>query len=234
MTIDPVEERQIRRQTTPAQRFALEMQNFASASLRISAMAAVLTFGLILSLLTVDIPARIFDRAFSIIPGIKPSLWLSWGSMFMALIPLMAILFARRRGGDEASRAIIFGWMLLALFILFELSVLAPIIEAGDFPGTRYIVALVASTMTGQLVAVSLYDVARGGGHWWRAPLYASLIGFIVTGLIYFPVAYWQSGIPWMQWAVADFMVKAIIALCFLPVYGMVRRAMRPLGGYGG
>ena len=88
--------------------------------------------------------------------------------------------------------------------------------------------------MLGQYVAVSVYDVTRGGGRWWRAPLLAALIGFGVHAAVYFPSAYWSSGAPWFFWMVADYAVKAAIAFAFLPVYFVMQKALRPVGGFGG
>jgi len=229
----PTDGREIRRSLTPAQKFSQEMQNFAGMSARVAGMAALLAPILIFSLLMLDLPVRLLNGVFSVMPGLTPTQWLTWGRVILALVPLVAILFARRYGGEETSRALVTAWFILALFVLFELSVLSSVIEDGDFPGSRYMIALVASAMTGQLVSVALYDVMRGSGQWWRVPFYASLAGYFVTILIYFPIAYWENKNPWGVWMVGDMMVKTMIATAFLPFYYILRKKLRPRGGYG-
>ncbi len=229
----PTMGRETRRGLTPAEKFAQEMNAFAAMCVRIGVMASLLAPILIISMLVIDIPVRFFNELFSPLTGLKPTQWLTWGGIVVSLIPLVSILFARRYGGEETSRAIIAAWFVLALFILFELSLLSPIIEEGDFPSTRFMVALVASSMTGQLVTVSFYDVLRGGAPWWRAPLYAALAGFFVTILIYFPLAYWQTGLSWSLWLIGDMMVKTLFAVGFLPIYFVLRKRIKPRRGFG-
>jgi len=230
----PVEEREIRRNMTPAEKLSREMQQFGAMCFRVGAMSLMLSPFLITALLTIDMPARFLNGLFSILPGLKPVQWMTWGGVLLAMVPLVSIFFARRYGGEETSRALIVSWFVLCVFVLFELSVLASIIEAGDFPSARFISAIVASAMSGQLVTIAFYDVARGGGRWWRAPFYAALVGFFVTAVIYFPVAYWNTGAPWAVWMIGDMMVKTLFAALFLPLYAMLRKKFRPRGGYGG
>ena len=233
--MEPPEHRERRaRVLTVREKFLRELRDGLVNSGRTLIMAGVLTTLIVAAFLTLDIPVRVFDGVFSLILSTQPSVWLTWGHMFIALALAVTILFTRRHSGDMVSRAVMVAWIFVAIAIVFELSVLAPVIERGDFPSARFAGAFVASAMLGQLFAVAFYDVARGGGAWWRAPFYSALMGFAVTAAIYFPTAYWQTGLPWAAWLVGDLMVKTLIALTFLPVYGLLRRRFKPRGGYGG
>ncbi|MGE0410206.1 MAG: VUT family protein [Amphiplicatus sp.] len=218
---------------TPAERLGRELASFAAAILRMTALAALLAPVLLFSFLTVDMPVRRFDQQFDM-EALKPSYWLSVGGLIIALGAPLTILFARRFGGDEASRAITAAWGLAAVASFAELSYLAPTLDAADFPSVRFVVAFVASAMIGEYVAVGVYDVVRGAGQWWRAPILAALIGFAAHSLVYFPTAYWTSSAPWFSWMVADYAVKAVIAFAFLPIYWVLQKPLRPVGGYGG
>ena len=188
---------------------------------------------ILVSFLTVDIPVKEIDHLFS--SGLlKPSNWFTKGGFAMALAPLAGILVARRYGGDEASRAITAAWGVAAITVVAELAYLAPILEDGDFPSSRFVVAFVASAMAGQFLAVTTYDVMRGGGTWWRAPFFAALIGYGAQAVIYYPSVYWGVGAPWPNWMVTDFAIKSIFAFLLLPVYWRLRRSLRPRGGFGG
>lgn len=218
---------------TPAQRLARDFANFVKGFFRMLALAGLLAPVLLFSFLTVDLPVRGFDRLFDL-PALKPSNWLSVGGFIMAWGAPLVILFARRFGGDEASRAVTAAWGVAAVATFAELSYLAPVLETSDFPSVRFVVAFVASAMIGQYMAIGVYDVTRGGGKWWRAPLIALLSGYAAHALIYYIVAYWKVTAPWFNWMISDFAVKAACAVAFLPVYRLLQKALRPRGGYGG
>ncbi|MCK5747390.1 MAG: VUT family protein, partial [Oricola sp.] len=91
-----------------------------------------------------------------------------------------------------------------------------------------------ASAMAAQYMAASVYDISRGGGRWWRSPLYAALFAFGTYALIYFPGVFSGSRVPWVNWMIGDFAIKTFVAFAFLPVYGFLRKPLKPKGGYGG
>ena len=219
---------------TALQRFARQSGEFATGLARMGALAAILTPLLLASFLTADLPMRAFDGLVGADIALRPSNWLSHGGFIMGFAPLIAILFARKYGGEEASRAITAAWGIAALAVFAELSYLAPALEAGDMPPVRFAVVFVVSAMAAQYMAVSLYDVVRGGGRWWRAPLLSALGGYITYALIYFPGLMIGSGVPWLNWMVAGFAIYALLAVAFLPVYLMLRKPLKPRGGFGG
>ena len=218
---------------TPLQRLTRNIAEFGVALMRTFILAAIFIPVLLTSFLTVDLPFRAFDRFFTE-PALRPSVWLSWGGVAMALAPLVAVLFARRHGGDEASRVITASWGVAALLVFAEISYLAPNLEAGDFPSVKFVTVFVISAMGSQFLAASIYDVIRGGGAWWRAPLYSVMCGYALGAVIYYPFIYTGTGAPWANWMIGDLSVKLLIALAFLPVYHALRRSLRPRGGYGG
>lgn len=227
-----VEKRQPRE--TALQRLLRHSGELATSLSRMVMLSVILTPVLLTSFLTVDLPLRAFDGLFGGEPVLRPSNWLSWGSFIIAFAPLITILFARKYGGDEASRAVTASWGIAAIIVFAELSYLAPALEDGDMPTVRFTVAFVASAMAAQYMAASLYDVSRGGGKWWRAPLIASFGGFLVHAFIYFPGMMWGTGAPMLNWMVAGFAINAMLSIGFLPIYGLLRKPLRPKGGFGG
>ena len=223
-----------RRRETGLERLSRQTGEFFAAFARVFVLAGVLALVLLISFLTIDIPFRLFDRLFGGIEALRPSNWLTNGAVVMATGPLFAILMARKWGGDEASRAVTAAWAIAAFAVFAELSYLAPVLEEGDFPPVRFVVAFVASSMAAQYVAATVYDVARGGGEWWRAPMFGAIGGYLVYGLLYFPWVYIGSGLPWLNWMVSDFAIHMLMAATFLPVYGALRKTLRPKGGFGG
>lgn len=223
-----------RSRETALERLVRHTGEFFSALLRLVGLALLLTPLLLISLLTVDIPMRRFDFLAGGNALLRPSHWLSWGLFIMSIAPLTAILFTRKFGGEEASRAVTASWAIAALAVFAGLSYLAPALEDSDMPPARFAVAFVASAMAAQYMAVNIYDIARGGGRWWRAPLFAALGGGLTFTFIYFPGLYWGAPAPWLNWAVASLAIHAGLVAAFLPMYALARRALRPKGGFGG
>lgn len=219
---------------TAVERMARQSAEFATAFSRMVMLAVMLTPLLLLAILTVDLPLHVFDRLAGEAVASRPSNWLTRGGFLMALAPLLVIIFSRKYGGDEASRAVTASWGLAAVAVFAELSYLAPSLEDGDLPGVRFTVVFTASAMAAQYMAASVYDIVRGAVRWWRAPLYAALCGYFTFIAIYFPGVYAGTGAPWLNWMIGDFAIKTFLALAFLPVYGLLRGALRPKGGYGG
>ncbi len=219
---------------TALERLARSSGAFFTSLARMLMLAAMLTPVLLAAILTVDIPLHAFDWIAGDAVRSRPANWLSRGGFIMALAPLLVIIFSRKYGGDEASRAVTASWGLVAVAVFAELSILAPSLEDGDLPGVRFTVIFTASAMAAQYVAANVYDISRGGERWWRAPLYGALGAYLVFVLIYFPGVYAGTGAPWINWMVGDFAIKMIIAVAFLPVYGLLRGMLRPKGGYGG
>ncbi len=218
---------------TPLEALIRESGAFVTALLRLATLTALLTPVLLLSFLTLDLAVFRFDQIFDSAAQ-KPSAWLSVGGLVMTGAGLLVILFSRRYGGDEASRAITAAWGVAAVTVFAGLAELAPVLQDSDFPAARTVVAFVASAMVGQYLAATLYDFLRGGGPWWRAPFLAALFGLGIQAAVYYPWAFWGSAAPWFFWMLADFAVKAAAAAAFLPVYRILQRALRPKGGYGG
>jgi uncharacterized PurR-regulated membrane protein YhhQ (DUF165 family) len=218
---------------TPLQRLAREARDLGAALVRAALLSALLIPILVLAFLTVDLPFRGFDHFFSF-PAVKPGNWLSIGYFLMAAGPMLVILIARRFGGDEASRVITTSWAVAAFAAFAGISYLSPALEDGDMPSVAFVIAFVGSSILSQFVAAGVYDITRGREAWWRAPFFAALAAFLVQTFLYFPIAYWTSVTPWVNWMVQDVGLKALLIVAFLGIYRLLTKPLRPRGGYGG
>ena len=151
----------------------------------------------------------------------------------MAMTIPFLMLMTRRRGEGVVGPALLLAWLLATLCWAILLFAMSPQLESGDFPSQRFFWGYFGSWFVGQFVAVGIYDVTRGG-RWWRAPFYASTIGFATQTAIYFPVLYWAKPVPWLAWAVQSMGLKVALAIGLLLVYGLLRRTIRPWLGLGG
>jgi len=231
-SIPAVEHRRPVRET-PLERLGREFRKFLAALARLSLLSAMLIPLLVFSFLTVDVRIFAFDHLFAL-PNAKPSRWLTVGLAAVAMAPLLVIFIARRFGGEEAARVVTASWAVAALGAFAGVSYLAPTLSDGDMPSVAYVIAFVGGATISQFTAAAVYDLTRGRESWWRAPLYASLCAFIAHALIYFPVAYWKSNAPWLNWMVMALAFETALIAAFLAVYRMLRKSLRPRGGYGG
>ncbi|MEO0400370.1 MAG: hypothetical protein AAF224_13220 [Pseudomonadota bacterium] len=220
-------------QLTPLQKLLRNLGDFALGAGRMAALCLVLTPIVLTAILVIDIPFRLLDQVFTS-AAMRPSGWLTNGHIVMAFGAMAVILIARRFGGDEAARTVTAAWSVAAVAAFAEFTYLAPLLEGGDLPSTRFVVGFVASAMVGQYVAAAFYDIVRGGEVWWRAPFYALLTAFAVHVALFYPIAFGASNAPWMAWMVIDFGLKAVMAVAFLGAYALLRKQLRPRGGLGG
>lgn len=218
---------------TPLQKLGRETRKFIEALIRVTLLSALLIPILLAAFLTVDIPYRGFDHFFSMGP-VKPGNWLSAGYFMMAAGAPLVILIARRFGGEEASRVVTASWAVAAFAAFAGVSYLSPELEDGDMPSTAFIVAFVGSSILSQFIAGAVYDMTRGGEAWWRAPFFALLSAYLAQTFLYFPIAYWTSVAPWMNWMVEDVALKSLLVVGFLGVYRVLMKRLKPRGGYGG
>lgn len=218
---------------TPLEGLARRTREFFVALFRVAALSALLLPILIFAFFSVDLPYRGFDQYFGSAMA-KPGNWLSLGFFAMALAPFLVILVSRRFGGEEASRAVTASWTVAAIMAFAGVSYLAPVLEAGDMPSVAFVVAFAGSSMVAQFAAAAIYDVTRGSERWWRAPFFAALAAFVAQAFLYFPIAYWGSNAPWMNWLVQYVALAALGTVMFLGAYRVLMRPLRPRGGWGG
>ncbi len=218
---------------TPAERLRQESLRAAYFAFVAGSYALLLLPFLFFSTLFLDKPWAVFDGFVGYRQDLAISNWLSTGEAVMALTIPLLVLLTRRRGEALVGQALFFAWVLAALFWGALLFYLVPQLEDGDMPSQRFFWGYFGSWFIGQFFAVGIYDITRGG-KWWRAPFYASVIGFAVQSAIYFPVLYWASPVPWLAWLVEAMFLKTALAVAFLTIYGLLRRTIRPWLGLSG
>ena len=218
---------------TAAERFRRESLKFLYHCWQVGRLTLVLIPILGLSALLLDLPLRMYDGLVGGDPAFVASNWLSQGEGLLVLSMFFLVLVTRSYGPDFAIRVQSVSWIVTASLASILLIYLAPELTGDDWPGGRFAAGFLISWFVGQIFAVHFYDLMRGG-KWWRAPLYGLLVGFAVQAAIYFPVVYWDAGVPWISWMVIDFCLKAFLSVLFLGLYWMLRRPLRPYLGHGG
>lgn len=175
--------------------------------------------------------------------------WLTWGAFTYPFAFLVTDLMNRLYGKTEARKVVFFGFVvgILCSFIGTQI--------VGEFgPLVTFRIALGSATafLVAQLVDVFIFDRMRGG-EWWRAPLASTLIGSSLDTLLFFTIAFstslsvldptndvsWAAEmLPmlglgpiaplWASLAVADWMVKLVLALIALIPFRVLVTKLSP------
>ena len=84
--------------------------------------------------------------------------------------------------------------------------------------GTAFLVA--------QLLDVQIFDRLRRK-KWFIAPITSSLIGSIVDTFLFFSIAFYATGIPWVTLSLGDLAVKIFVALIMLIPFRLLLGTLR-------
>ena len=229
----PVEKHQPRE--TAVQRLMRESGQFAVALGRLSWLAGILSIFLLFSLLTVDLPMRAFDGFFggALSRFVRRTGFqgrVRHGDWRSGRDPVRPQIWRRRSiAGDHCGMGDSGASRSSPSFLISPLRWMRAICRRSGSP-----LCLWRAPWRRNIWRWASYDVIRGGEKWWRAPLFSALAGYGAYGLIYFPGFYWGVSAPWLNWMVSDFTIKVFLVLAFLPVYALLRKSLRPKGGFGG
>ncbi|MEM1081622.1 MAG: queuosine precursor transporter [Pseudomonadota bacterium] len=137
--------------------------------------------------------------------------WLTWGALTYPISYFVTDLTNRWCGVRDARRVVYVG---------FGLAVLVSMVLASP----RIAMASGAAFLASQLLDISVFDRLRRRG-WWQPPLFSSAIGSALDTALFFALAFYATGVPWVTLALGDYAVKLGIALLMLmPWWWMARR----------
>jgi len=149
-------------------------------------------------------------------------------SLGLALVPVTFFvihLTNRRYGATYAFAQVIAAWALGLLGLPTLLSMISLPEEIRALTGFG------AGLFFAQIVAVVLFDGLRGPT-WWKAPLFASLLGGLLLCVIAFPVSLGGTGMNWSKEMLSYMELVAGAAVLLLIPYGLLRSLVPPRPGY--
>ncbi len=171
--------------------------------------------------------------------GIQLGDLLTWGAFTYPVAFLITDLTNRQFGPQMARRVVFVGFLVgVALSFL-----------AGS---PRIAIASGSAYLAGQFLDIAVFNRLRQQS-WWKAPLFASLIGSALDTCLFFsfafaplfamfgpndPFAIERAPIlgvlsleapRWISWALGDFSVKILVGLVMLLPYGAMMRILRPM-----
>jgi uncharacterized PurR-regulated membrane protein YhhQ (DUF165 family) len=164
--------------------------------------------------------------------------YLTWGAFSYPFAFLVTDL-SNRRFGPQGARRVVYAGFVLAV----ALSVVLATPRIAIASGTAFLAA--------QLLDISIFARLRGKA-WWLPPFVSSVISSALDTAIFFSFAFYcgavpgfaltiseilgQVGIadqcialPWVNLAVADYLVKLALAAIAIAPYGAVLALMRPM-----
>lgn len=173
--------------------------------------------------------------------------WLTWGAFTYPFAFLVTDVINRIYGPSAARRVVFVGFLTGVVCSLIGTQVM---LEGDGFtyPAVTFRIALGSGIafLAAQLLDVSIFDRLRQGA-WWRAPMVSTLVGSTIDTALFFTIAFsswlavmepandvsWANEmLPllgagpvaplWMSLAVADWWVKAGIALIALIPFRLI------------
>jgi len=131
--------------------------------------------------------------------------WLTWGAFTFPFAFLVTDLTNRYYGATAARKVVLAGFAI-------------GVVASYFFADARIAMASGTAFFIAQMLDVSIFDKLRAT-KWWIAPAVSSALSGIVDTVLFFSLAFYATGLPWMQWAAGDLGAKWVMALLLLIPY---------------
>ena len=134
---------------------------------------------------------------------------LTYGAFSYPVAFLITDLANRSHGKIIARKIVYFGFFIGIIFTLFFST------NFEDLISIRIAVGSGVAFLTAQLLDIQIFDRLRKK-QWFVAPLTSSLIGSTVDTFLFFSIAFYATGVPWVTLSFGDLAVKIFVALVML------------------
>ena len=134
---------------------------------------------------------------------------LTYGAFSYPVAFLITDLANRSYGKVVARKIVYVGFIIGIIFTLFFST------NFADLISVRIAIGSGTAFMVAQLLDVQIFDYLRKK-KWFIAPLTSSLIGSTVDTFLFFSIAFYATGIPWVTLSLGDLAVKIFVALAML------------------
>ncbi len=147
---------------------------------------------------------------------------LTYGAFSYPVAFLITDLANRSYGKTAAKKIVYIGFSIGVSFTLLFSTNFADLISIriAIGSGTAFIVA--------QLLDVQIFDKLRNK-RWFIAPLGSSVIGSTIDTFLFFSIAFYATGIPWISLSFGDLAVKLTVALIMLLPFRLLLGTLKPV-----
>ena len=146
---------------------------------------------------------------------------LTYGAFSYPVAFLITDLANRSYGKIVARKIVYLGFLIGIVFTLFFSTNFTDLISIriAFGSGTAFLVA--------QLLDVQIFDRLRKN-RWYVAPLASSSIGSMVDTFLFFSIAFFGTGVPWVTLSLGDLTVKLFVALIMLIPFRLLLKTFKP------
>ena len=134
---------------------------------------------------------------------------LTYGAFSYPVTFFITDLANRAYGKLVAKKVVYLGFTIGLLFTLFLST------NFSDIISVRIAIGSGVAFFIAQNLDVQIFDSLRKK-IWYLAPLASSIIGSVTDTFLFFSIAFYATGIPWVTLAFGDLAVKLVIALAML------------------
>ncbi len=147
---------------------------------------------------------------------------LTFGAFSYPIAFLITDLANRSYGKRVARKIVYFGFVLgIGFTVLFST-------DFADFISIRIAIGSGVAFLTAQLLDVQIFDRLRKK-EWFVAPLTSSIIGSTIDTFLFFSIAFYGTGVPWITLSLGDLIVKVIVALIMLIPFRLLLKTFKPI-----
>ena len=134
---------------------------------------------------------------------------LTYGAFSYPITFLITDLANRAYGKVVARKVVYIGFTIGVLLTLFVST------NFSDIISVRIAIGSGVAFFIAQNLDINIFDYLRKK-IWFVAPLASSIIGSVIDTFLFFSIAFYATGIPWVTLAFGDLAVKLFIALAML------------------
>ena len=147
---------------------------------------------------------------------------LTYGAFSYPVACLIKDLANRFYGKIVARKIVYFGFFIGIIFnLLFST-------DFADLISVRIAIGSGAAFITAQLLDIQIFDRLRKK-EWFVAPLTSSFIGSTVDTFLFFSIAFYATGVPWITLSLGDLAVKLFVSLVMLIPFKILLKISKPI-----
>ena len=147
---------------------------------------------------------------------------LTYGAFSYPVAFLITDLANRFYGKFVARKIVYFGFFIGIIFTLLFST------DFADLISVRIAIGSGVAFITAQLLDIQIFDRLRKK-EWFIAPLTSSFIGSTVDTFLFFSIAFYATGVPWITLSLGDLSVKLFVSIVMLIPFKILLKISKPI-----
>ena len=147
---------------------------------------------------------------------------LTYGAFSYPVAFLITDLANRFYGKFVARKIVYFGFFIGIIFTLLFST------DFADLISIRIAIGSGVAFIVAQLLDIQIFDRLRKK-EWFIAPLTSSFIGSTVDTFLFFSIAFYATGVPWITLSLGDLAVKLFVSLVMLIPFKILLKISKPI-----